>query len=217
MALDKLVDSTQLDSGLTSVANAIRAKSGGSSQLAFPAGFVSEIGNIPTGGGGSGVTKIASGTFTGAGSHSVTFPLGKKMPQYDFIVNVWVDGGTTITPTASTDRVVVILQAIYNKRFSRFDLSTDGTKAAVDQLSYPVVNGDTTTTRKPGASVNWASYVRQTTVVSESEAFKIIRDSSGFSGNIAKNSQYPFSNGITYNFEVLYFGSDPSNDIVEVP
>lgn len=51
MAVDKLVDSTQLDTDLTSVANAIRAKSGGSSQLAFPAGFVSEIGNIPSGGG----------------------------------------------------------------------------------------------------------------------------------------------------------------------
>ena len=52
MAVDKLVDSSQLDSDLTSVANAIRAKSGGSGQLAFPAGFVSEIGNIPSGGGG---------------------------------------------------------------------------------------------------------------------------------------------------------------------
>ncbi len=50
MALDKIVDSTQLDSDLTSVANAIRAKSGGSAQLAFPAGFVSEIWNIPSGG-----------------------------------------------------------------------------------------------------------------------------------------------------------------------
>lgn len=39
------------DSDLTSVANAIRAKSGGSSQLAFPAGFVSEIQAIPSGGG----------------------------------------------------------------------------------------------------------------------------------------------------------------------
>lgn len=63
MALDKLVDSTQLDSDLTSVANAIRAKSGGSGQLAFPAGFVSEIGNIPTGGGGEWTTEgIAAGT-----------------------------------------------------------------------------------------------------------------------------------------------------------
>lgn len=35
---------------LTSVANAIRTKSGGSSPLAFPSGFVSEIGNIPSGG-----------------------------------------------------------------------------------------------------------------------------------------------------------------------
>lgn len=52
MSVDKLVDSTQLDSDLTSVANAIRTKSGGSSQLAFPSGFVSEIGNIPSGGGG---------------------------------------------------------------------------------------------------------------------------------------------------------------------
>lgn len=51
MAVDKLVDSTQLDADLTSVANAIRAKSGGSSQLAFPAGFVSEIQAIPSGGG----------------------------------------------------------------------------------------------------------------------------------------------------------------------
>ena len=50
MAVDKLVDSAQLDFDLTSVANAIRAKSGGSGQLAFPSGFVSEIGNIPSGG-----------------------------------------------------------------------------------------------------------------------------------------------------------------------
>ena len=49
MAVDKVVDSTQLDADLTSVANAIRAKSGGSGSLAFPAGFVSEIGDIPSG------------------------------------------------------------------------------------------------------------------------------------------------------------------------
>lgn len=51
MAVDKLVDSTQLDTDLTAVADAIRAKGGTSAQLAFPAGFVSEIGNIPSGGG----------------------------------------------------------------------------------------------------------------------------------------------------------------------
>lgn len=49
MALDKLVDSTQLNSDLTSIANAIRAKGGTSAQLAFPADFVSAIQAIETG------------------------------------------------------------------------------------------------------------------------------------------------------------------------
>lgn len=46
MALDKLVDSTQLDSDLTSVANAIRSKSGTSTQLVFPSGFVADINRL---------------------------------------------------------------------------------------------------------------------------------------------------------------------------
>lgn len=50
MSVDKLVDSTQLDSDLTSVANAIRSKAGISVTLSFPADFVTEIGNITTGG-----------------------------------------------------------------------------------------------------------------------------------------------------------------------
>lgn len=51
MAVDKLVDSTQLDADLTSVANAIRTKGGTSASLAFPAGFVSAVESIETGGG----------------------------------------------------------------------------------------------------------------------------------------------------------------------
>ena len=53
MAVDKLVDSAQLNADLTSVANAIRTKGGTSAQLAFPSGFVSAVQAIPTGGGGS--------------------------------------------------------------------------------------------------------------------------------------------------------------------
>lgn len=48
MAVDKLVDSTQLNSDLTSIANSIRTKGGTSAQLAFPAGFISAIEAIPT-------------------------------------------------------------------------------------------------------------------------------------------------------------------------
>ena len=54
MAVDKLVDSTALDAGLTSVANAIRSKGGTSASLSFPQGFVDAIDDIETGGGGGG-------------------------------------------------------------------------------------------------------------------------------------------------------------------
>lgn len=66
MSVDKLVDSTQLDADLTSVANAIRTKGSTSADLAFPAGFVSAINAIPTGGGGD--YEIAAGTVTPAAS-----------------------------------------------------------------------------------------------------------------------------------------------------
>ena len=62
MAVDKRVDSAQLNSDLTSVANAIRTKGGTSGSLAFPADFITAIGNIPV---GSSV-PIVSGTFTGS-------------------------------------------------------------------------------------------------------------------------------------------------------
>lgn len=61
MAVDKLVDSTQLDADLTSVANAIRTKGGTSASLAFPSGFVSAIADIPSGGGGQTIYTSSTG------------------------------------------------------------------------------------------------------------------------------------------------------------
>lgn len=77
MSVDKLVDSSQLDTDLTSVANAIRTKGGTSAQLAFPAGFVSAVQAIPTGGGGS-VTHVqytaaSDATSTSAGGNTSAF------------------------------------------------------------------------------------------------------------------------------------------------
>ena len=46
MAIDKLLDSSQLETNLTSIANAIRTKTGSTATLAFPSGFVSEINTI---------------------------------------------------------------------------------------------------------------------------------------------------------------------------
>lgn len=63
MAVDKLVDSAQLDTDLTAVANAIRTKGGTSASLAFPDGFVSAVEAIETGGGGASLADLASGAI----------------------------------------------------------------------------------------------------------------------------------------------------------
>lgn len=49
MAIDKAIDSTLLNANLTLIADAVRAKSGASAQLAFPDGFVSAINGISGG------------------------------------------------------------------------------------------------------------------------------------------------------------------------
>ncbi len=65
MAVDKLVDSSQLDADLTSIANAIRTKGGTSASLAFPAGFVSAVQAIPSGG----ITPTGTKQITANGSN----------------------------------------------------------------------------------------------------------------------------------------------------
>lgn len=46
MAENKVVNTTQLEADLTSIADAIREKTGGSDSLAFPDGFVSAMDNL---------------------------------------------------------------------------------------------------------------------------------------------------------------------------
>lgn len=81
MAVDKLVDSTQLDADLTSVANAIRTKGGTSASLAFPAGFVDAIDAIETGGGGSIRDELLG--YTPAGD--VYWEVSESIPSYSIL------------------------------------------------------------------------------------------------------------------------------------
>lgn len=92
MSVDKLVDSTQLDADLASVADAIRTKGGTSASLAFPAGFVQAIGDIPTGGGGA---QVATGTFTGSNEHTVTIQCPFE-PDLVYIVRSDIDSISAI-------------------------------------------------------------------------------------------------------------------------
>lgn len=104
MAVDKLVDSSRLDTDLTSVANAIRTKGGTSAQLAFPAGFVSAVQAIPTG--GSSVKRAIA-------FENYVMPAGKWLSQ-DCVPNYIATGGClhiiyTLQPNSNTsaDRMIL--------------------------------------------------------------------------------------------------------------
>ena len=115
MAVDKLVDSSQLNSDLTSVANAIRTKGGTSAALSFPAGFVAAIGDIPTGGS----SPLVSGTFTGSASEkgsakSITIPYtgsGYPVSVLIYPTEGGYESGSTIYNTAQ-NRAVVAYMAV---------------------------------------------------------------------------------------------------------
>ena len=117
MAYDKLVDSTQLDNNLTSVANAIRTKGGTSGQLAFPNGFVSAVQNIPTGTTPTG-TKNISITENGVRTEDVTNYASAKIttnvptPTGTKQVNIITNGTVTedVTNYASAEITTAVPQ-----------------------------------------------------------------------------------------------------------
>ena len=220
MALDKLVDSSQLDADLTSVANAIRSKGGTSGQLAFPAGFVSAVGAIPTGGGASGETVIASGTFAGNNNYYITVPVGTKMPQTDFIFQFWADGEEDFPYDTNHKFAAGALLAL--KNFVIYDLSSTGSKSADGQISVNVDNSGTVTTVAMRPIFFTYQTVRNAAIGTTAAGTQItnlkdVRNADSFSVSLnVGNSVYRFPPNITYNWRILYFGSDPQNDIVEV-
>ena len=100
MADNKVVNTTQLEADLVSIADAIRAKAESSDSLVFPSGFVDAIANIVTGGGlPDGVSALATGTYTPTsktqGKITITHNLGVEPSFYIFAKQNWATRSDT--------------------------------------------------------------------------------------------------------------------------
>ncbi len=120
MAVDKLVDSVQLDSDLGDIAIAIRTKGGTSAQLTFPSGFISAIEAITTGitptgtinitqSGNTDVTNyatanVASGSATTPAT-SITANPSISVNSSTGLITATVSGSQSVTPTVSAGYV----------------------------------------------------------------------------------------------------------------
>lgn len=155
MAVDKLVDSAQLNSDLTSVANAIRAKSGGSSQLAFPAGFVSEIGNIQTGGGGG--ASYSSGSIT-LSSNSLTETFDIEDSSYTHFL-IWSE----TSPYGNGVRVSCLGFADFSTTMQMLISSNSSGASSAGTISWSSLlcfskSGSTVTISSSGGNANHFNY-----------------------------------------------------------
>ena len=160
MSVDKLVDSTQLDSDLTSVANAIRTKGGTSAQLAFPADFVSAITAIPSGGGGLSVaTFTATATATDA---TISFAAGDYSIPDKYVLFIKSDvaagDGVNICITSGFEthqRIIPIITLALN---AQGNYSAQGRyfvyKANGDTDSYSPGDGAQTHLTKSGSTLS---------------------------------------------------------------
>lgn len=169
-------------------------------------------------GGGSGATEVASGTFTPSSTAlSQSVAIGKKMAQTDFLVIVHADNETEVPYDATYKGLNGIM--ICDSTFGYFDLQTDGNnKLVVPKFVYKN-NQDGTITNKDAFGLYGGSFaIRNNTVhsfFSDVAQNKITRDSTGFTLTMRWTSQN-FVGGITYNYKILYYGSTPTTDIVEV-
>ena len=87
MAIDRAVDSSVLDAGLTAIANAIRAKAGTSDPIAFDA-MAALIESIEAGGGAGIATGSFTNTYSNKYDQTITHGLG-AIPK--MVIVLWDD------------------------------------------------------------------------------------------------------------------------------
>ncbi len=94
MAYDRVVDGVQLDTDITRVADAVRAKGGTAAKLTWPQGLVDAISAIQAGGGGGETgpfEKIMVSEWTPA-MNTKDYPLTRKDAKYCIISDKSVNG-----------------------------------------------------------------------------------------------------------------------------
>lgn len=98
MADNRVVDITQLEADLTSIADAIRAKAKSSDSIAFPSDFVSAIASIA--GLPSEIAEISTGVYVPAGTTSATIAHGLSQKPHFAIIFAPIISTTGIAAVA---------------------------------------------------------------------------------------------------------------------
>lgn len=181
-------------------------------------------GSYEGGGGGSGLTTIASGTCVGSNNTDLSgrqrINIGKKMAQTDFYVLIYAPDGTEFA--YSSNRQIIWMYAGPTNRFGHYDLvsnpSSTTARNVISDYSVDSNNNGVITTRSAGDYIKTGKQMYNGAVSDIApNPLAIYRQSDHFEIVIGvSNTAYIFPSSVTYNYEVVYFGTSPSTDIVEI-
>ena len=198
-------------------ADAIRAKTGSQASITWGQdGFASAIGDLAP-------KTIASGTFVGNNNTADVgrqqFSIGTKMPLTDFYVLVKSPSGTEFEKTTS-QRPFVWLYVECRSSMGSIDMSLTGNIMFAPNSNYYVNSNDsgTLTQRNCWDLIKAGKQIYNGNLDNANVThFKIIRQTDHFDIYMGiSNSVYIFPSSVTYSWEIVYFGHNPSTDIVEI-
>ena len=168
---------------------------------------------------GGGIT-VASGTTVGsnntgdAGRHQ--FSIGTKMANKDFVFQLYAENGAEFA--YGTSRQFVTLNYAFFHEYGSFDISTTGNKTFTASSYYVNSNNSGTITQKNAGfmvAIGKQIYNGSLADITPNQ-FQIRRMADHFEIYMGmSNNLYVFP-AITYNWKVVYFGTNPSTDIVEI-
>lgn len=169
--------------------------------------------------GGGGTVVVASGEFQGASSVGrQTISIGNTMAATDFFMTIKAKEGSEFERSGKYS--FVFLSAIGLSALGRYTLASNGT-CAFSQNVHVYDNNSGTLTEKPaGRIVKDGQVINNGTVRDvDFNTFTLSRDNTNKCFNLyfgQSNSVYDLPTNITYEYEIVYFGSNPSEDIVSI-
>lgn len=140
MAEHKVVNVTQLDADLTSIANAIRNRAGTSAKIEFPTGFVNTIRSIPIGEGGD----ASAGLVVKSGSTTEqTFDTG--LSSISYLVLFKKSNGATglVEGFFSTDACTYVYCLSYSTTIKNFSMGSGVSKYSFDGGTFSLATTGT--------------------------------------------------------------------------
>lgn len=171
-------------------------------------------------GGGGGYTVVDSGTFVGNGTSDQTITLGNRVPLKDFYLFVWYDDTDFLYSTEyKIFSFTVFSQGTLNQ-FVYYDTYGIYTRYASNSTQIDIDNSGVVTSKQAYGVIVETLYARNDTIGVYTKPMaagspQIRKSSTGlyFMASVG-NGNYHFMNGETYNWKLVYFGNDPTNDFL---